>query len=316
MKLASLKHGRDGRLVVVSRDLVALRRRHERGADPAGGARRLGRGRAASHRDRGCARSRAHRARAVRPGEMRLAAAALARLGRRFGLCEPCRAGAPRARRGIARLVLDRSADVSRRLGSVHRAARSDSRRRYRVGRRSRSRGRRDLRRRPDGRERRGGGRGDPADRDPERRELPQSHSGRARQGLRLPARQGTDRVFAGRGDAGRARVGLGRREAVTAAALMAQRRAVRPARRGRRHDLRLPDPGRARREDPPARRRRDRRLRHRVEPRRRRRAGQADRRGRRRLFLHRGNPLGRDHPAWRAEDAVPRITATASASR
>ncbi len=59
-----------------------------------------------------------------------------------------------------------------------------------------------------------------------------------------------------------------------------AQRQAVRPARCGRRHDLRFSDADRARGEDAPARRRRDRRLRHGVEPRCRRRPGQADREG------------------------------------
>ncbi len=49
-------------------------------------------------------------------------------------------------------------------------------------------------------------------------------------------------------------------------------------------------------------------RLRHGIEPRRRRRAGQTDRRGRCRLFVHRRTSLGRDHPAWRAEDAVPQL--------
>ena len=42
MKLASLKSGRDGRLVVVSRDLARCARGGEIAADPAGGAGRLG----------------------------------------------------------------------------------------------------------------------------------------------------------------------------------------------------------------------------------------------------------------------------------
>ena len=42
MKLASLKNGRDGRLVVVSRDLTRCTDASVRRADPAGGARRLG----------------------------------------------------------------------------------------------------------------------------------------------------------------------------------------------------------------------------------------------------------------------------------
>ncbi len=44
MKLASLKHGRDGRLVVVSRDLRRARPMRPRRPDLAGGARRLGGG--------------------------------------------------------------------------------------------------------------------------------------------------------------------------------------------------------------------------------------------------------------------------------
>ena len=206
MKLASLKHGRDGRLVVVSRDLARCADASACRADLAGGARRLGRRRAAPHRDRGCARSRAHRARAVRPGEVRRAAAALARLGRRVGLREPCGAGAPRARRRAAGLVLDRSADVSRRLGRLHRARAIRSRSptlAWGV----------DLEAEvgvicddvPMGASVAAAARRDPADRDPQRCELPQPHPGRAREGLRLPAGQGTDRVLARRRDAGRA---------------------------------------------------------------------------------------------------------------
>ena len=157
MKLASLKHGRDGRLVVVSRDLA-------RSADASTVAPTL----QAALDDWAAAEPRLTEiADALEAGriahvpfdqaQVRLAAAALVRLGRRLGLCEPRRAGAPRARRRTAGLVLDRSADVSRRLRRIPRAARSDRGRRHRLGRRSRSRGRRDLRRRADGRERRGG---------------------------------------------------------------------------------------------------------------------------------------------------------------
>ena len=53
----------------------------------------------------------------------------------------------------------------------------------------------------------------DPAGHAGQRRQPAQPHPGRARQGLRLPAEQGADGVLAGRGDAGRARHGLGRHE-------------------------------------------------------------------------------------------------------
>ena len=52
-----------------------------------------------------------------------------------------------------------------------------------------------------------------------------------------------------------------------------------------------------------PLRRRHDHRLRHGVEPRCRRRPGQAGRRGRRRLFLHRGNP----HRSRRSVHGTPK---------
>ena len=115
MKLASLKGGRDGRLVVVSRDLTRAADASAVAPTLARGARRLGRGRAAPARDRGFARSRPHRAYAVRSEEMRRAVAAQLRLGRRLGLRQSRGAGAQVARRRGAGDVLDRSADVSRR---------------------------------------------------------------------------------------------------------------------------------------------------------------------------------------------------------
>ncbi len=124
---------------------VALRRCVGGRADPAGGARRLGCGRAAADRDR---RLRSKPAasricRSIRRNARRRCRAR--RLGRRLGLCEPRRAGAPRARRRTAGLVLDRSADVSGRLGRISRAARSDRGRRHGLGHRSRGRSRRHL---------------------------------------------------------------------------------------------------------------------------------------------------------------------------
>ena len=128
MKLATLKDGsRDGRLVVVSRDLTRCipaypvaptlqaalddwDRLAPRLADLAA---RAGDRRAAEHplpRARGA-----------------LAPAARLPVGGRLGLCEPCRAGAAGAGRGDAGEPLDRSADVPGRLRPLPRAARSRS---------------------------------------------------------------------------------------------------------------------------------------------------------------------------------------------
>ena len=128
MKLASLKHGRDGRLVVVSRDLSRCADASERSCRPCRRRSTTGlRPSRASPRSPMRSKPAASRTSPFDPGQVRLAAAALARLGRRIGLCEPRRAGAPRARRRAARVVLDRSADVPRRLGraSSGRAIRS-----------------------------------------------------------------------------------------------------------------------------------------------------------------------------------------------
>ncbi len=64
------------------------------------------------------------------------------------------------------------------------------------------------------------------------------------------------------------------------------------------------------------ARRRHDHRLRHGVEPRCRWRAGPADGRGRRGLFVHRRDPLGRDHRARRSRERRFLTSATGCASR
>ena len=53
-----------------------------------------------------------------------------------------------------------------------------------------------------------------------QRRQPAQPDPGRTRQGLRLPPGQAVDRVLAGRGDAGRAGFGLGRRQGQPAAAV------------------------------------------------------------------------------------------------
>ena len=126
MKLASLKGGRDGRLVVVSRDLSRAADASAVAPNLARGAGRLVRRRAAAAGDRRLARSRPHRASAIRSEEMRRADAAQLRLGRRLGLRQSRGAGSQVARRRGAADVLDRSADVSRRLRRVHRPVRSD----------------------------------------------------------------------------------------------------------------------------------------------------------------------------------------------
>ena len=147
MKLASLKHGRDGRLVVVSRDLTRAADAVRGGADLARRARRLGRGRAAAAGDRRL-RSKPAASRTCRS----IRRSARRRCRARFGWADGSAyvnhvaLVRKRARRRGAGVVLDRSADVSRRLRRVHRPVRSDPRRRHRLGRRSRGRGRGDRR--------------------------------------------------------------------------------------------------------------------------------------------------------------------------
>ena len=176
MKLASLKDGRDGRLVVVSRDLT-------RCADASAVAPTL----QAALDDWDAALPRLteiadsleaepHRAYAVRSGEMRLALAARLSMARRLGLCESRRAGAAGEGRRSAGLVLDRSADVSGHFRHRDRAARPDRARRRSLGHRYRGRSGRDPRRRADGRDPRTGGEGDPADHAGQRRDAAQHH--------------------------------------------------------------------------------------------------------------------------------------------
>ena len=241
---------------------------------------------------------------------MRRAAAPRARLGRRVGLREPRRAGAPRARRRVASLVLDRPPDVPRRFGRISRVRAIPSRRRRRLGHRSRSarsasssatcRWARVLRQAAaairlivilnDV-------------------TLPQPHSRRTRQGLRLSAGEAADGLLAGRGHAGRTRQRLGRRASFPAAAfvrstasrsagpnagidmtfdfptLIAHAAKTRPLLNG--VDRRLGTVSNRDADGGP---------------------GKPIARGRRRLLLHRGNPLGRDDPPRRAEDAVPEL--------
>ena len=136
MKLASLKGGRDGRLVVV----VAATSRWcataapDR-AHPAGGAGRLGPRRAGAARAWPTALEHGERAaRALPRARGRQPPAARLPVGRRLGLCEPRRAGAQGPRRRDAAELLDRSADVPGRLGRLPGPARSDPARPTRPG--------------------------------------------------------------------------------------------------------------------------------------------------------------------------------------
>ena len=155
---------------------------------------------------------------------------------------------------------------------------------------------------------RRGGAR-DQADHAGQRCQPAQSHPRRTRQGLRLLPVEGGLGLLAGRGDAGRTGRGLRRRQGPSAAACPSSTasRSAGPI-AGVDMTFDFPDADRACRQDAGARSPAPSRLRHGVEPRCRWRAGQADRRGRARLFLHRRTAHGRDVAAGQAEDAVPEI--------
>ena len=127
MKLATLKNGtRDGRLVVVSRDLTrytdasflaptmqAALDDWQRVVPASGGTGRIAR----PWRGAVGALPRERRA---------FAAAAGLSVGRRLGLCQPCRTGAQIARQRDAGQSSDRSTDLPGRLGFLPRPARSD----------------------------------------------------------------------------------------------------------------------------------------------------------------------------------------------
>ena len=208
MKLATLKGpGRDGRLVVVSRDLdravevpriaptlqaalddwaaLAPRARAGSGAAGAGRARAGGRG-------------------PVRAGGLRGAPAARLPVRRRQRLSEPRGAGAPGARRRAAGRAPGRSADVPGRLGRLPRADRSDRGRRRGLGHRPRGRGRVITDDVPMGDLAGGGARPRQARDAAQRRLAAPPDPGRACQGLRLLPGQAAQRLFAGRGDARR----------------------------------------------------------------------------------------------------------------
>ena len=220
MKLASLKQGRDGRLIVVSRDLVARDRGGWDCADVASGARHVGAlGAALAAGLSRAERRRADRQLFVPAGRLRFAVAARLSVGGRLGLCHACRARAQGARGGDAGVVLDRSADVSGRLGQFHRARGRHPRRRRGVGHRHGRRGRRDHRRRADGRVAGAGAAADPALDAGQRRQLAQSDPEGIGEGVRLLSVEAGDGVFAGCGDAGRTWGSLARRQGSSAAA-------------------------------------------------------------------------------------------------
>src|SRR5665213_117848 len=116
MKLASLKDGRDGRLVVVSKDLShyadagrvppALQGALDEWEKVVARLARIGR-RAGERRGRFAG---------LRSPTMRGASAARLPVARWLGLRQSCRAGTQGARRRGAGVVLERSADVPRRF--------------------------------------------------------------------------------------------------------------------------------------------------------------------------------------------------------
>ena len=121
------------------------------------------------------------------------------------------------------------------------------------MGNRRGGRGRRHRRRHAGQRFPRGGAGANPPRDAGQRCVVAQPDPGRTRQGLRLLPVEALIGVLAGRRDAGRTGRRLGRRQAPSAAPCRCQRQAVRPRRGRRRHDLRLRKADRACRKDPPA---------------------------------------------------------------
>src|SRR5579859_6723983 len=121
MKLASLKGGRDGRLVVVSNDLAWFTEAHhiaptlQAALDHWAGVEPVLRGLAESLEHEAVPKERFHEHQA-----------ASLSVGRRVGLCEPRGPGAPGARRRDAGKLLDRSLDVPGRVRRVPGPARPD----------------------------------------------------------------------------------------------------------------------------------------------------------------------------------------------
>ncbi len=317
MKLATLKNGtRDGELVVVSRDLARcvavpeIARTLQAALDD-------WERRAVARRDLGRARTPA----ACRTRSRSIRARAMAPLPRayqwagRLGLRQSRRARAPRPRRRDAAGILDRPADVPGRVRQHARRVRGHRARRRGLGHRLRGRGRGHHRRRADGHAAAEAGRcirllmlvNDVSLRNLIPAELAK--------GFGFLQSKPASGFLAGRGHARRAGRRLARRPGAPAARLAPERRALRPAERGRRHDVRFPDADRARRQDARARGRQHRRIGHGVEQGGRR-PGPARGRGRRRLLVHRRAA----HASRRSSRASRRRrscgSATGSASR
>jgi hypothetical protein len=201
MKLASLKHGRDGRLIVVSRNLKTC-------ADASAVAPTL----QAALDDWNAAEPRltelsdaleAGRIAHLPFDEHKCAAPLPRSFGWADGSAYVNHVALVRRARGAELPASFWTDPLMYRGGSdgFLRPARSDPDRRHRLGRRSRSRGRGHRRRRAAGRNACAMRAADPPAHDLERRQPAQSDRARARQRLRLPAEQGPDRVLARRGD-------------------------------------------------------------------------------------------------------------------
>ncbi len=164
-------------------------------------------------------------------GPGRRPAAARLRVAGWLGLPLPRRAGAARARRHRSGELLPRSAHVPGRGGRHDGPARSHPRPHGGLGHRPGRRGRRHHGRRADGSRAGGSRRCHPPPHAGERRLLPQAHSGRARQGLRVREREGRQRARSRRRDARRAGRRLGRRQGPPAPRLPRERAVVRQSR-------------------------------------------------------------------------------------
>ena len=150
---------------------------------------------------------------AVRSGARDGAAAARLSVGRRFGLRQPRRTGAPRARRHDAARVLDRSADVPGRIRPHARRVRGHRADGRGMGHRFRSRDRGDHRRRADGHRRSRRAPAHPPADAGQRRQPAQPDSGGTGQGLRFLPVEARVGLLAGGGDAGRAGRCVARRQ-------------------------------------------------------------------------------------------------------
>lgn len=275
--------------------------RRARAADrfhPAGCAGRLGRGPAQARSGLSASQRRLGRGRLrLRSGRLPQPAAARLPLGRRQRLRQSRRAGAQGPWRRDAGVVLARPADVPGRRRCLYPAAQPDPPGRRSLGHRPGGRAGSDHRRRADGRHAGRSGRPYPPADAGQRRLPAQSDPRRTSQGLWLLPEQAVIELLAGGHHPGRAGRELEGRQGTSAAGVAYQRRAVRPAERRRRHDLQLPNPGSACRQDPAAGRGHHHRLGHGVEL-----------RPQRRLELPGGKAHAGDRRAGRGEDAVPQV--------